>query len=577
MLFPYAFWNADEDPLLANRGESSKVLKVGLTGVIRTIVNHTLNTLQHIVETINEILGHILVPCLLLAGLFFTVRLGFIQIRKLWHGILVTAGFFDEEGDSGDVSHFQALSTALSATVGVGNIAGVAMAIHWGGPGALFWMWVTAFLGQVLKYAECTLALAYRRVSDDPDALDKVSGGPMYYMSDALGMRPMALLFAACMMFTTFVSGSAVQANSFAHSMNDSFGWPFWLTGLLGAIFVGTVILGGISRIGAVASILTPTMACTYVFFALLILGMNWQAIIPAFQTIFSNAFNPVAGVTGAGTASLLMVVQTGVRRGLYSSEGGAGSAPIAHAAARTDEPVSEGTVALLEPFIDTLIVCTLTGLVLITTNVWDERFNIPLHPSSITIAADTVQVSAGQVQEDVIYHGSTVERFYLDEEGQKPFQGTLVKVDGEVLVRDSEGREMESLYGEAVQVGAPLTAKAYERGLSPLGDWGSLVVTVCIGLFALSTALGASYYGDRCAAFLFGSRAVMPYRLAYCCMYLVGAVSAVPLLWKIVDMAFALATLPNVLALMLLSGTVKKLTDSYYSRKPWLKKEESE
>lgn len=535
-------------------------------------ISHALDHLQNIIETINRFLGHILVPCLLLAGLFFTVRLGFIQIRKLWHGILITAGHFDEEGESGDVSHFQALSTALSATVGVGNIAGVAMAIHWGGPGALFWMWVTAFLGQVLKYAECTLALAYRRVSDDPEALDKVSGGPMYYMSDALGMRPMAVLFAGCMMFTTFVSGSAVQANSFAHSMNDSFGWPFWVTGLLGAVFVGTVILGGISRIGAVASILTPTMACTYVFFALLILGMNSEAILPAFGRIFSEAFNPLAGVTGAGTASLLMVIQTGVRRGLYSSEGGAGSAPIAHAAARTDEPVSEGTVALLEPFIDTLIVCTLTGLVLVTTNVWDERFNIELHPASIEISEPVVEVRDGEGSDDVVYHGSTVGRFFRDLEAKQPFEGTLKRVEGEVIVVDSRGQEVEALYGEAVQVGAPLTAKAYERGLAPLGSWGSLVVTLCIGLFALSTALGASYYGDRCAAFLFGAKAVTPYRLAYCTMYLVGAVSAVPLLWKIVDMAFALATLPNVVALVLLSGTVKKLTDSYYTRKPWLK-----
>jgi AGCS family alanine or glycine:cation symporter len=540
-------------------------------------LNHALNKLQYIVESINALLGHILVPCLLLAGLYLTLRLGFIQIRKLWHGILVTAGYYDDDTDSGDVSHFQALSTALSATVGVGNIAGVAMAIHWGGPGALFWMWVTAFLGQVLKYSECTLALAYRRVSDDPEAMDKVSGGPMYYMADGLKMRPMAVLFAACMMFTTFVSGSAVQANSFAHSMNDSFGMPYWLTGLLGAIFVGTVILGGISRIGAVASILTPTMACTYVFFALLILGMNPDSILPAFQRIFTEAFNPVAGVTGAGTASLLMAVQTGVRRGLYSSEGGAGSAPIAHAAARTDEPVSEGTVALLEPFIDTLIVCTLTGLVLITTNVWDERFHIELHPAAITIQADSVQVVNGESQSEIVYNGSTVGRITTDWEGKKPYTGVIKRLDGETVAQTPKGEELESLYGEAVQVGAPLTAKAYERGLAPLGDWGSLVVTICIGLFALSTALGASYYGDRCAAFLFGTKAVMPYRIGYCIMYLVGAVSAVPLLWKIVDMAFALATLPNVAALMLMSGTIKKLTDSYYTRKPWLKHKESD
>jgi AGCS family alanine or glycine:cation symporter len=218
-----------------------------------------------------------------------------------------------------------------------------------------------------------------------------------------------------------------------------------------------------------------------------------------------------------------------------------------------------------------------LTGLVLITTNVWDERFHIELHPAAITIQADSVQVVNGESQSEIVYNGSTVGRITTDWEGKKPYTGVIKRLDGETVAQTPKGEELESLYGEAVQVGAPLTAKAYERGLAPLGDWGSLVVTICIGLFALSTALGASYYGDRCAAFLFGTKAVMPYRIGYCIMYLVGAVSAVPLLWKIVDMAFALATLPNVAALMLMSGTIKKLTDSYYTRKPWLKHKESD
>ena len=536
-------------------------------------MNTVLGLLENGVDAANEFLGNILVPLLLLAGVYLTVRLGFIQIRKLWHGILVTVGYYDDEHSSGDVSHFQALSTALSATVGVGNIAGVAMAIHWGGPGALFWMWVTAFLGQALKYSECTLALQYRRINESPDALDKVSGGPMYYMRDGLGSWKMGALFATCMMFTTFVSGSAVQANSLAHSMHESFGWPFWVSGLLGALFVASIILGGIHRIGQVASVLTPAMALLYVSFALLILGLNAEAVPGALMRVFTEAFNPAAGVTGAGTASLIMVVQTGVRRGLYSSEGGAGSAPIAHAAAKTDEPVSEGAVALLEPFIDTLIVCTLTGLVLVTTNVWDERFPMQLYGGSVGIRQAQCRVVDGQPDGEIYYNSSTVEKLFVDPDLQVPFNGRVRTVDEQTVIENSEGKVLDSLYGEAVQVGAPLTAEAYDRGLKSVGSWGGLVVTLCVGLFALSTALGASYYGDRCAAYLFGPRAVTPFRLCYCIMYFVGAVSAVPLLWKIVDVAFAIATIPNVIALILLSGTLKKITDSYFSRKPWLTK----
>ncbi len=528
---------------------------------------------ERFVDIANQFLGHILVPALLFTGVLLTVRLGFIQLRKVWHGTKVTFGVYDDENDDGDVSHFQALSTALSATIGVGNIAGVAMAIHWGGPGALFWMWVTGFLGMALKYAECTLALAYRQVNNDPEASEQISGGPMYYMRDGLGSNGLATLYAGCVFLTTLVSGSAVQSNSFAHAMNASFGLPYALTGLIGALFVAAVILGGIKRIGKVASVLTPVMAFTYVFFALAVLFFYSDQVLPAFARVFTEAFNPVAGVTGAGTASFLMMMQTGVRRALYSSEAGTGSASIAHAAAKTDEPVSEGSVALLEPFIDTLVVCSLTGLVLITTNVWDERHRQEIAPSALVATVETSVVTNGISSPVVHLHDCPVGDLYLDPGGDTPFNGTLVAQRGRLQALDETGSPVAVLYGDAVQVGAPLTALAFQRGLAPWGDWGGFVVALCVGLFAISTALGVSYYGDRCAQFLFGQRAVLPFRIAYCIMYFVGAVSAVPLLWKVVDMAFAIATLPNVLALILLSGTVKKLTDSYFRRKPWEKR----
>ncbi|UCC24751.1 MAG: sodium:alanine symporter family protein, partial [Gemmatimonadales bacterium] len=285
-------------------------------------------------------------------GLLLTIRLGFVQIRRLGHGFAVATGRYDDPDEPGDVTHFQALTTALSATVGIGNIAGVAIAIHWGGPGALFWMWVTAAVGMATKYAEVTLAQRYRAVvsSDDPHVTQgTVSGGPMYYIERGLGpaWKPMAVFFAVLLGFTAFLTGNAVQANTVADTMLSTFGIPVWATGFATASVVALVILGGISRIGRVTSILAPTMAAIYVAGAGFIILANIGELIPSFMLIFREAFNPSAGIAGTGAGVFLVTLMWGVRRGLFSNEAGQGSAPIAHAAAKTDEPVSEGVVAL--------------------------------------------------------------------------------------------------------------------------------------------------------------------------------------------------------------------------------------
>ena len=284
---------------------------------------------------------------LLGTGLFLTVRFGFIQLRRLGHGFGVTSGKYDDPNEPGDVSHFQALSTALSATVGIGNIAGVAIALHYGGPGALFWMWVTAFLGMATKFAEVTLAQEYRQV-EGPDYNAKkwegtVSGGPMYYIERGLGKnwKWMAVAFAILLGLTAFMTGNAIQANTLADTVETQWGIPPMVTGLISATIVGLVIVGGITRIGAVTGVLAPLMAAIYVGGALIVILMNASQVFPTFGLIFREAFNPTAGVAGTGIGAILVTLMWGVRRGLFSNEAGQGSAPIAHAAAKTDEPVS--------------------------------------------------------------------------------------------------------------------------------------------------------------------------------------------------------------------------------------------
>jgi AGCS family alanine or glycine:cation symporter len=548
----------------------------------------------------------LMVIALLGVGVYLTIRLGFIQLRHLGHGLAVTTGRYDDPDEPGDVSHFQALTTALSATVGIGNIAGVALAIHLGGPGALFWMWMTAFLGMATKYTEVTLAQKYRTVeSVDKDAHaweGTVSGGPMYYIERGLGKnwKPLAVFFAIMLASVGFLTGNAVQANTVADTFQTNFFVPKWITGLISSGVVALVILGGITRIGKVTGILAPVMAVVYVTGAMIIVVLNAPDVFPTLGLIFREAFNPTAGVAGTGIGAILVTMMWGVRRGLFSNEAGQGSAPIAHAAAKTDEPVSEGVVALLEPFIDTIVICTLTGLVLIMTGVTTARFPTEIlfsggdisyvvpnenkgfepaaeTPSEIQIV-DGIQQLSSPTAPRVAWHEVAVDRIYerYDAETDQftvPFTGTVYPLEAEA--RSDDGRVLATLWGMAPENGAPLTEQGFRRGLSPLGDWGHYIVILCVMLFAISTAISWSYYGDRSANYLFGGKAVLPYKLAFVAAHFIGAVLPLAAVWGMGDVLLAIVILPNLFALVFLAPKVVEMTNDYFEREPWKENEE--
>jgi AGCS family alanine or glycine:cation symporter len=539
---------------------------------------------------IDTVVAPVLIIMLMGTGIFLTIRLGFIQFRRLGHGIAVTSGKYDDPDHPGDVSHFQALTTALSATVGIGNIAGVALAIHWGGPGAVFWMWITALLGMATKYTEVTLAQKYRHVetSEESAMVGSVSGGPMYYIEKGLGpkWKPLAMFVAGALMITAFLTGNAIQANTVADLMNAEFGIPVWITGLTTAIIVGVVILGGIRRIGKVTGILAPVMAGVYVLGGLIILIINYSGVLPAIGSIFSEAMNPTAGIAGTGIGIFIQTMLWGVRRGLFSNEAGQGSAPIAHSAAKTDEPVSEGVVALLEPFIDTIIICTITALVIVSTGVWKDKTATELiltdgdasyvqitDEGHLAVDAAEVVIKDGKPQSETQlgWHEIAVDELYIDQAQTQLFSGTIQPGDDTTPTQaiGEDGQTYDRLYGDAVENGAPLTALAFSRNL---GTAGNYIVVFCVLLFGISTAISWSYYGDRCANYLFGKSAILPYKAIFVIMHFIGAVTALNVIWGLGDTALSLVTIPNVFALLLLSGVVKKTTDDYFERKPYLK-----
>ncbi|MDT8405319.1 sodium:alanine symporter family protein [Sulfuriflexus sp.] len=419
-------------------------------------------------------------------GLYLTVRLRFIQFRGFKHAVALVRGKYDKPTDVGEVSHFQALATALSATVGTGNIAGVATAIALGGPGAVFWMWITALVGMASKFTSCTLAVKFRIVHED----GTISGGPMYTLARALNLKWLGVLFAVFTLIASFGIGNMVQANSVADGLRYIFPGAdkYRLAiGVVMAIFVGLVIIGGIRRIAKVASRIVPFMAIVYCGAALVVLALNASAIPAAFATIINLALNPAA----AGGAAIGAAIQYGVARGVFSNEAGLGSAPMAHAAARTNEPVREGLVAMLGPFIDTIIICTMTALVIVISGAWGEA-----RPEAYT--------------------------------------------------------------------GAALSAYAFEQTLGRFGAW---VVGFGLMFFAFSTTIAWSYYGDRSAEFLFGRRAVLPYRMVYTVLVVVGAWIPLNLVWNIADITNILMAVPNLVSLVLLAGLVKKLSDDYFAR----------
>jgi len=536
-----------------------------------------------------------MVVLLLFTGVFLTIRLGFVQIRRFRHSIKAILGHYDDPSDPGDVPHYQALTSALSATVGVGNIAGVATAIHYGGPGSLFWLWLTGFIGMATKFTECTLALKYREVHAD----GSVSGGPMYYMEKRLGrgFKWVAVMFACCAATSALGTGNAIQAFTMADSLRADFGIPPWFSGLISATLVGLVILGGIRRIGRVTSLLVPFMGAIYVGSALVLIILHIDRLPQALYEICYYAFSPPGMVGGFCGSTFVFTLTWGVKRGLFSNEAGQGSAPIAHAAAKTYEPVREGSVALMEPFVDTVVVCFITGLVIVVTGTWHEKFEETVNfggRSAITAVKEGTRLEpGGKIPSDALYTGviqvhegvpvgawlvrnhSIVEEVKILTDG-KYFDGTIeVKSGTTFRFVDRAGKEIlpekAILRGKSLLNGSPLTSKAFEIGLG--SRIFSYLVSISVFLFAVSTAISWSYYGDRAMRYLLGATVVVPYRVLYLLVHFLGAIFSLEVVWGFGDVALGLMALPNIVSLWFLSGEVKRDANDYFARMAMLEK----
>lgn len=453
-----------------------------------------LEQIDSLIVWYNDYIGGFAVLLMLIpTGLYFIFKLKFLNITKLRHSIQIVAGKFDKDDDQGDVNHFKALTTALSATVGTGNIVGVALAIGWGGPGAIFWMWVTGFLGMILKYTECTLSHKYRRFNSD----GTVSGGPMYYMEHGLKnklgkfAKVMAVVFAVAAILCSLGTGNMAQSNSMAEALLGTYSVNKYLSGGIIALLALMVVVGGIKRIAEVTSRLVPFMAVVYFISALVIIGIEYDRIPYAFSVIIGDAFTGEAAAGGFFGSVFLMTLLQGVRRGLFSNEAGQGSAPIAHAAAKTKWSAREGLVASLEPLVDTIIICTLTALMIILTGAWE-----------------------------------------MDKEGVR------------------------------------MTTRAMEIGLARIGihGVGQHIVTGGLMLFAFSTIISWSYYGSRAVNYLFGEKYIKPYGYVYGAFVFLGSIWGLDLVWHFVDMVITFMTIPNLIALLLLSPVVVNETKKYFA-----------
>ncbi|MEX1236899.1 MAG: amino acid carrier protein, partial [Pseudomonadales bacterium] len=360
---------------------------------------------------------------LLGTGLFFTIYLKFPQIRFFGHALRIVRGKYDRPGDEGDASHFQALSTAISGTVGTGNIGGVALAIYLGGPAALFWMWMTAFFGMTTKFVEVTLSHKYR----EKDEEGHIVGGPMYVMERRLNMKWLAVFFALATVVSSFGTGNLPQSNNIASGVESTFGIPTWVTGAILAILLGMVIIGGVRRIVQVAQRIVPFMAIIYVIGALSVILLNLEQVGISFITVFRDAFTGSAATGGFLGASFAYAFNRGVNRGLFSNEAGQGSAPIAHAAARAHEPVSEGMVSILEPFLDTIVICTLTGLVILSSGVWTEKFENRFQSFDTKVIAGVYTESNPAHREQLFQHLS----FTSADDPIEAFSGDINVING--------------------------------------------------------------------------------------------------------------------------------------------------
>ena len=443
-----------------------------------------MSVFEQTIDAINGLVwGPIMLTLLLGTGIFLTIGLRGMTITRIPYAFKQLFKGRKASGE-GEISPFNALMTALSSTVGTGNIAGVATAIGIGGPGALFWMWCTALVGMATKYAEAVLAVNFR----ETDAAGKKVGGPMYYIKNGLGKRwkPLAFLFALFGALAGFGLANTVQSNTVSQVLLNNFQIPTVASGLVMALLVGLVLLGGIQRIAQVAGKLVPLMTVIYLVSTLLILLMNLTEIPAALVFIVDSAFNGTAATGGFAGATVMLALRMGVSRGIFSNESGLGSAPIAHAAAATNSPVRQGTIAMLGTFIDTLIICTMTGLVLIVTDVWNSDLQ-----------------------------------------------------------------------------GAAMTLQVFDSSLPFGGD----ILSLCIALFAFTTMLGWSYYGERCAQFLLGPKVVLPFRVLWVVGIFLGTQMSLGLVWKMSDALNGMMAIPNLIALLLLSPVVFKLTRQYYQQ----------
>ncbi len=535
---------------------------------------------------------------LLGTGLFFTIYLGFPQIRYFRHALRVVLGKFDKKSDIGDTSHFQALATALSGTVGTGNIAGVALAIHLGGPAALFWMLVTALLGMCTKFVEVLISHKYRDILPD----GSISGGPMYYMKKRLNIKTrsgkviktgvwLGAFFAFATILSSFGTGSLPQINSISDAMFATFNINKMLTGGILAILLGLIIIGGIKRIAKVTSAMVPAMAIIYFLGAFLVIATNYQNIIPSFISVFSDAFTGSAAVGGFLGASFAFSFNRGVNRGLFSNEAGQGSAPIAHSAARAHEPVSEGVVAILEPFIDTVVICMLTGMVLLSSGVWNEklpnRFEdadmfvvqgvytesspadaevlrtfISKGKGEVQLFSGTLDIVEGKVRNEVTFiHAQSIGDEIVVKTDNMLFSGGLAVQNGR-FVRDLTTNSVY-FYGNSLLHSAALTTEAFNRSI--LGDYGKYIVAIGLLLFAFSTAISWSYYGSRAVTYLWGPRYDIHFKIVYVLAFFLASFTDTTIIWNLSYITIAIMTIPNLLGLWILHKDIKTTIKDYW------------
>ena len=527
-------------------------------------------------------------PTFLLAtGIFFTMYLGFPQIRYFRHAVGVTTGKFDEEGAKGDTSHFQALATALSGTVGTGNIGGVALALHLGGPAALFWMWMTAFFGMTSKFVEVTLSHKYRSETAD----GTMAGGPMYYMEKGLNAKWLAVVFAVATVLSSFGTGNLPQINSIAAGLESTFDLDPLITASVLSVLLALVIIGGITRIAKVAAAIVPTMAMIYLIGAFAVIIPNIGNIIPSFLSIFSNAFSGSAAAGGFLGASFAYAFDRGVNRGLYSNEAGQGSAPIAHAAARTDEPADEGMVSILEPFIDTIVICTITGLVILSSGVWIDKFENEFQRADMSFVSGTyTEADADDVaslfsylsgeESDTRSYSGQIELSNGVPQNNEAFtliaarslaENTRYSRDGELItgtlnVVDGQLEDLTVVVtGDSLLHSVPLTTQAFTKGL--FGQYGQYIVSIGLMLFAFSTAIAWSYYGDRAMTYLFGTRSVLPYRILYVLGFFTAALADTTIVWNISLITIVLMTVPNLVGILLMHKEMKSTVAEYWEK----------